>query len=299
MIAESAKLISRLWFALIVASLVSITLAQPANSAENSDTSPPRTLMEQFRSEASPMVFFGAESTKLTSSARRALKEQADWILSHEGLRVRITGFGDGTERRKYNHELAMRRADSVRKYLASLGVPKGAIRIRGRLESDPKPVANRSARASVRRVETHIFGKRQMDVGGEGLVARITSWVPIEPSRPTLVASRDDDDSRGRDDDTAFPTASLSGVSSTGTADTSGGRDTTASIGNTGAASISDTAATGTSTDRPTDTSDTSDTAGTTDTTDPHPGNGNRGRGRGKGPKKDKDSGGGLASGP
>lgn len=68
-------------------------------------------------------VFFPYDSAQLGESARKTLEENATWIKNNPDVVVQIEGHCDSRGSIEYNIALGERRANSVQKYLASLGI--------------------------------------------------------------------------------------------------------------------------------------------------------------------------------
>jgi outer membrane protein OmpA-like peptidoglycan-associated protein len=117
-------------------------------------------------------VFFETESAALSPEAQSQLDLLASDLLAHDGQRLVIRGYTDARGPRHYNQALSRKRAQAVREYLASRGVPAGRLRAEGlgaRL-----PIARndtRSGRANNRRVE---------------LVAAPASGTPTDDTAPS-----------------------------------------------------------------------------------------------------------------
>lgn len=75
-------------------------------------------------------VYFDYDSAEFDDTALGTLRANADWLKSNTKWKVRIEGNCDERGTIKYNLALGQRRGDSVREYLASLGVPADRIRI-------------------------------------------------------------------------------------------------------------------------------------------------------------------------
>ncbi|WP_262694923.1 peptidoglycan-associated lipoprotein Pal [Kordiimonas aquimaris] len=69
-------------------------------------------------------VFFGYDSSELTSEARSILAKQYEWLQYHNRARVTIEGHCDERGTREYNLALGERRANAVKSYLMALGLP-------------------------------------------------------------------------------------------------------------------------------------------------------------------------------
>jgi outer membrane protein OmpA-like peptidoglycan-associated protein len=102
-------------------------------------------------------VHFETDSAALSASAREALDEVATWIAAHPEARPEVVIEGHADERGSdtYNHDLSLRRAQSVRDYLASKGAGAANVVLVPRGERDPLAEGSgRRAWAWNRRVE-------------------------------------------------------------------------------------------------------------------------------------------------
>ena len=68
-------------------------------------------------------VRFEFDKDELTPSAKRILDRNADWMLAHADVRVRVEGHCDERGSNEYNLGLGQRRADRVITYLITKGV--------------------------------------------------------------------------------------------------------------------------------------------------------------------------------
>lgn len=107
-------------------------------------------------------VLFDFDKADLKPEGKEAIKtyrEEARSRLSRAD-KVIITGHTDNVGSAAYNKKLSLRRAQSVRDYLVSLGVDPKKLEIRG--EGLRKPIADNSTeegRAKNRRVEVEVVG--------------------------------------------------------------------------------------------------------------------------------------------
>lgn len=69
-------------------------------------------------------VFFGFDRYDLDEPSRATIKQVADVLSKNSKIRVIIEGHCDERGTREYNLGLGERRANSVKEYLVSLGVP-------------------------------------------------------------------------------------------------------------------------------------------------------------------------------
>jgi outer membrane protein OmpA-like peptidoglycan-associated protein len=119
-------------------------------------------------------VLFASGQTELLPSARNRLSEVAD-ALKQSDSALTIEGHTDAQGPDSYNEELSLRRAEQVRDFLVSRGVPPDRFSVRGLGEY--RPVASNSTaegRANNRRVEI-VLQRRPTEedgrtgVGGSG----------------------------------------------------------------------------------------------------------------------------------
>jgi outer membrane protein OmpA-like peptidoglycan-associated protein len=100
-------------------------------------------------------VFFDTGETELSPEARRQLDILANQLLAHPEQETVILGYADSSGDDAKNLELSKRRAEVVRDYLASRGLPAQGLRVMGL--GAHHPVASNetpTGRASNRRVD-------------------------------------------------------------------------------------------------------------------------------------------------
>ncbi len=68
-------------------------------------------------------VNFEYDKSSLSADSKKKLQSNAEWIKNNPKVKVQIEGHCDGRGSIEYNVALGERRANSVRSYLASLGV--------------------------------------------------------------------------------------------------------------------------------------------------------------------------------
>jgi peptidoglycan-associated lipoprotein len=74
-------------------------------------------------------VFFGTNSSRLTTASKATLDKQADYIKSSK-ISVVIEGHADERGTREYNLALGERRANAVSDYLMTKGIAKTSIKV-------------------------------------------------------------------------------------------------------------------------------------------------------------------------
>jgi peptidoglycan-associated lipoprotein len=85
-------------------------------------------------------VFFETDSSELTDQSRATLDKQAQWLANYSRYSFTVEGHADERGTREYNIALGARRAETVREYLATRGIP--AQRMRTISYGKERPVA-------------------------------------------------------------------------------------------------------------------------------------------------------------
>jgi len=104
-------------------------------------------------------VIFDFNSAVLTDSAQVVIEEEFALINSDEVEQIFVTGHTDNTGKPKYNLDLSLRRAESVKTYLTELGFYENLIITEGK--GDAFPIADNSeeeGRRLNRRIEIKII---------------------------------------------------------------------------------------------------------------------------------------------
>jgi peptidoglycan-associated lipoprotein len=73
-------------------------------------------------------VYFGSDSAILGPPAKAVLDAQAQWLLAHPEVAVRIEGYADSSDTRDHALAVAARRAETVRDDLVLMGVPAAQL---------------------------------------------------------------------------------------------------------------------------------------------------------------------------
>ena len=95
---------------------------------------------QYFSQSVGDRVFFAVDQSTLSPQAIQTLDGQAQWLLANGDYLALIEGHADEVGTREYNVALGARRANAVREYLISRGVP--AARIRTISYGKERPVA-------------------------------------------------------------------------------------------------------------------------------------------------------------
>jgi outer membrane protein OmpA-like peptidoglycan-associated protein len=103
-------------------------------------------------------ILFDVDSSSLRSESRRTLNDLASNFKQYPDEIFDVEGHTDSTGTSEYNMGLSQRRANSVRDYLSSDGVPSSRVNAIGYGETRPKTGNNTpEGRQLNRRVEIHI----------------------------------------------------------------------------------------------------------------------------------------------
>ena len=130
----------------------------PVEAAPTQELPPPTPITERVSYSAD--TFFNFDKATLRPEAKEVLDEMVR-RLQYIDLEVIVaTGHTDSTGPAAYNMNLSLRRAEAVKAYLVSHGVPDDRIYIEGKGETQPVATNNtRAGRAQNRRVVIEIVG--------------------------------------------------------------------------------------------------------------------------------------------
>jgi len=84
---------------------------------------------EYFNQMVGNSVSFGLDRYDLNGSAQATLRGQASWLGQNPSRAIVVEGHCDERGTREYNLGLGERRANAVKDYLVSLGVPASRVR--------------------------------------------------------------------------------------------------------------------------------------------------------------------------
>lgn len=100
-------------------------------------------------------LLFPSGSSTLTPEAQRRLEEISQALAQDENRNILVQGFTDSTGSEELNLALSQRRAEAVRQFLVSKGVPPERVQAQGFGEAQPiAPNKSPEGRANNRRVE-------------------------------------------------------------------------------------------------------------------------------------------------
>ena len=83
-----------------------------------------------FNQTIGDRVLFMVDTSTLTPTGQTILDGQAQWLLTNADYRAVIEGHADEQGTREYNLALGQRRANAVREYLVSRGVPVNRLQV-------------------------------------------------------------------------------------------------------------------------------------------------------------------------
>ncbi|MEM7497357.1 MAG: OmpA family protein [Pseudomonadota bacterium] len=125
-----------------------------------------RDLSIAFRAAAPDTVTFDFNRSTLKPEARRALDQQAAWLMANEGTLMAVVGHTDLVGSESYNNRLGLRRAQRVVNYLIAKGVDRDRLEaVESRGESDPV-VQTQEREERNRRTVTVVAGFDNIYVG-------------------------------------------------------------------------------------------------------------------------------------
>jgi len=108
------------------------------NANAGAGTGVNQTALDPSQNPSSPQFFsqtigdrvlFEVDTSTLTAQGRATLDGQAGWLMTNSDYLAVIEGHADEQGTREYNLALGARRANAVREYLISKGLPSSRIR--------------------------------------------------------------------------------------------------------------------------------------------------------------------------
>ena len=116
------------------------------------------SVLDMVSSKQVPPVEFESGSDRLLESSRPLLDRVAEVLLKYNKFKLIVSGHTDDVGSDEYNQDLSLRRAGSVKMYLATKGVYPDSVRVYGYGEKIPVVKdTTEQARALNRRVEFRI----------------------------------------------------------------------------------------------------------------------------------------------
>ena len=127
---------------LIAALAVSACANKPGDSMASAGAATPGS-EQDFVVNVGDRVFFESDSSELTVTSRTTLDKQAQWLQQYQTYAFTVEGHADERGTREYNIALGARRAQAVRDYLASRGIPPSRMRTVSYGKERPVAVCN------------------------------------------------------------------------------------------------------------------------------------------------------------
>ncbi len=92
----------------------------------------PKPTIAELNGPNSPLktVYFEFDKSDLSDATRAVLRSNASWMKTNQEYAIVVEGHCDERGTIEYNLALGQRRANSVREYLVSLGIPTSRLRI-------------------------------------------------------------------------------------------------------------------------------------------------------------------------
>jgi peptidoglycan-associated lipoprotein len=84
--------------------------------------------VQDFKVNVGDTVHFAYNEYNIQDSDKSTLQKQATWLGRYPSVQITIEGHADERGTREYNLALGARRANSVKEFLASLGVAAGRL---------------------------------------------------------------------------------------------------------------------------------------------------------------------------
>jgi outer membrane protein OmpA-like peptidoglycan-associated protein len=133
--------------------------AVPGNT-EGKDLKKDIVLYRALGGQTRLLVFFDFDKAELKKESLPDLKRAAQFLKTNPTLTIEIAGHTDSLGTEDYNTTLSQDRAESVMRYLLSIGVSKDRMRARGYGEAQPvADNATEEGQANNRRVEMKVMG--------------------------------------------------------------------------------------------------------------------------------------------
>ena len=106
------------------------TAGADLNGGLGSDGASDPTSVAFFQQSVGDRVLFEVDQSTLTGQGRLILDGQTRWLTANSDYTAIIEGHADEQGTRAYNVALGERRANTVRDYLVSKGVPSSRLRV-------------------------------------------------------------------------------------------------------------------------------------------------------------------------
>ena len=114
-------------------------------------------------------TLFGFDKSSITPAGKKVLDEASANIMGMQGEQVEVVGHTDRIGSAAYNQKLSVQRAEAVRDYLATKGVPADRMAARGAGETQPVTKPGTCAKGSNAQVIACLQPDRRVDIEAQG----------------------------------------------------------------------------------------------------------------------------------
>lgn len=137
-------------FATSLAACSSVPLDQSGTAGAGSDSASTGQIMDPFNPQ-SPLaqqrsVYFEFDSYTIPEQYRGVVEMHSQYLVSHQGQKVRIEGNADARGGTEYNLALGQRRSDAVARMMTLMGVNANQIEAISFGKERPKALGNTEA---------------------------------------------------------------------------------------------------------------------------------------------------------
>ena len=138
-------------------------VAQKDEPAPEQPPAPPAPVVDAQKVTYAADAFFDFDKAVLKPEGRAKLDDLAEKLQGVDLETIVAVGHTDSIGKASYNQRLSVRRAEAVKKYLVSKGIPADRIYTEGKGETQPV-ATNKTAegRAQNRRVEIEVVGTQR-----------------------------------------------------------------------------------------------------------------------------------------
>src|SRR6201996_2686946 len=115
-------------FAAVAALLVMAACSNSEQKVPDAGTSVTPGSIGDFKQNVGDRVYFDTDLSNIREDGRATLAKQAEWLKKYTNYPITIEGKCDERGTREYNLALGERRANAVKQYLVSEGLPAARI---------------------------------------------------------------------------------------------------------------------------------------------------------------------------
>lgn len=109
-----------------------------AREMEDANRNNAAAVTARLRAALQEMVFFDYDQFTVRDDARATLDRKVPILRANSNVTIRIEGHADERGSVEYNLALSLRRANSIRDYLANFGIPANRLEVAGLGEERP-----------------------------------------------------------------------------------------------------------------------------------------------------------------